>query len=71
MGSTAVACVSPPDAARWGVIVTGLRSGVLATEELLANGAPFDGISPALLAGPPGSNPLAVPAEPVRAAHLP
>lgn len=55
----------PADSTRLGVIVTGMRGGVLLTEELLANGLPIDGISGSLVGGPPSSNPLAVPADPV------
>jgi hypothetical protein len=43
-----------------------MRGGVLLTEELLANGLPIDGISGSLVGGIPSSNPLAVPADPVR-----
>jgi hypothetical protein len=61
-----VAGCKPADASRLGVIVTGMRGGVLLTEELLANGLPIDGISGSLVGGIPSSNPLAVPADPVR-----
>ena len=66
IGEAPVAGCSAADATRLGVIVTGMRGGVLLTEELLANGLPIDGISGSLVGGPPSSNPLAVPADPVR-----
>ncbi len=56
---------STADSTRLGVIVTGMRGGVLMTEELLANGLPVDGISGSLVAGHPSINPLAVPSDPV------
>jgi hypothetical protein len=66
VGGAPVAGCKPADASRLGVIVTGMRGGVLLTEELLANGLPIDGISGSLVGGIPSSNPLAVPADPVR-----
>lgn len=65
IGEAPVSGCSSSDASRLGVIVTGMRGGVLMTEELLANGLPIDGISGSLVAGVPSSNPLAVPADPV------
>jgi len=65
IGEAPVAGCSAVDATRLGVIVTGMRGGVLLTEELLANGLPIDGISGSLVGGTPSSNPLAVPADPV------
>lgn len=65
VGGAPVAGCQPADSTRLGVIVTGMRGGVLLTEELLANGLPIDGISGSLVGGPPSSNPLAVPADPV------
>lgn len=66
VGGAAVVGSKHADSARLGVIVTGMRGGVLLTEELLANGLPIDGISGSLVAGVPSSNPLAIPADPVR-----
>lgn len=65
IGEAPVAGCSTADSTRLGVIVTGMRGGVLMTEELLANGLPVDGISGSLVAGHPSTNPLAVPSEPV------
>lgn len=65
VGGAPVAGCKSPDATRLGVIITGMRGGVLLTEELLANGLPIDGISGSLVAGVPSSNPLAIPADPV------
>lgn len=65
VGGAAVTGCKPADSTRLGVIVTGMRGGVLLTEELLANGLPIDGISGSLVAGVPSSNPLAIPADPV------
>jgi hypothetical protein len=65
IGEAPVSGCSSSDSSRLGVIVTGMRGGVLMTEELLANGLPVDGISGSLVAGVPSSNPLAVPADPV------
>lgn len=62
---------SSTDATRLGVIVTGMRGGVLMTEELLANGLPVDGISGSLVGGTHTQNPLAVPADPVSKLNLP
>lgn len=69
VGGAPVAGCKPADASRLGVIVTGMRGGVLLTEELLANGLPIDGISGSLVGGIPSSNPLAVPADPPIAPH--
>lgn len=69
IGEAPVSGCSSNDASRLGVIVTGMRGGVLMTEELLANGLPIDGISGSLVAGVPSSNPLAVPADPVSERH--
>eukprot|EP00878_Enallax_costatus_P013328 GHUV01013934.1.p1 GENE.GHUV01013934.1~~GHUV01013934.1.p1 ORF type:complete len:645 (+),score=183.34 GHUV01013934.1:126-2060(+) len=69
VGGAAVAGSKAADSARLGVIVTGMRGGVLLTEELLANGLPIDGISGSLVAGVPSSNPLAIPADPPIAPH--
>jgi hypothetical protein len=60
-----VAGCSAADSTRLGVIVTGMRGGVLMTEELLANGLPVDGIAGSLVGGQPSTNPLAMPADPV------
>lgn len=65
IGEAPVTGCSSADATRLGVIVTGMRGGVLMTEELLANGLPVDGISGSLVGGQPSINPLAVPADPV------
>eukprot|EP00775_Hariotina_reticulata_P011312 gene11312-11462_t len=69
VGGAPVAGCKSPDSTRLGVIVTGMRGGVLLTEELLANGLPIDGISGSLIGAPPSSNPLAVPADPPIAPH--
>lgn len=65
IGEAPVAGCSSADSTRLGVIVTGMRGGVLMTEELLANGLPVDGIAGSLVGGHPSTNPLAVPADPV------
>lgn len=65
IGEAPVTGCSSADTTRLGVIVTGMRGGVLMTEELLANGLPVDGISGSLVGGQPSMNPLAVPADPV------
>lgn len=69
IGEAPVTGCSSADATRLGVIVTGMRGGVLMTEELLANGLPVDGISGSLVGGQPSINPLAVPADPPVAPH--